>query len=754
MDNGQKKEIEKPELSDYQIADRNFSDEVNPIRKDMAENMSRINDLEQKLDTCTRVYSPGEKPNINFWGAIGDIFWIWVIVFGILFMAHCVVWILDIFFDTTWDTWAWITTTFIWLSIISCSYLLLYPFILIPQRKEWKKQHIEYENAPATVTEREIERRDKTLDNDINQLRKYITNRETYIKYHQEGLEEEFKSSRGNICGTEVKTLSEIKNHLENRIKQLKHRLFSEREPEDDDLTETPQVDFGDFDSLKEFASGVAGFFFGSYALLIIFHCIIWFLKLFTGISWNTWAWVTNAHYVIIPLLILFGIVFYIEFRVKNYNEEKFESKFQTYKDKKEFYENLIKEKENELDTITPLLNDFDNYRLEILHKFINQKLALPLRSLDGWPYKNANKTYWTMIDRLESLRSINNPTEKLSATIEFFNDKLYLFYDYSMISESTDSSNIYQPFGMLRAQDNIDVLRSNFTPGGGDLEAVNTIAYISEDYVDVDGAIDNFNEILEYEVSGVFTEYDSKKVEQQTNALTKCYNTFANRINSYYDVIKEANTTLGLIRMAAYRNLYLGAELFNVLRENAGGGSLRRANDKVSELSFSEIKLDGIADFSSSEAMKDIFASAGGAAISTIANILDDSFATKYYKKNPKAALATVATAAAVSAIDSAMKAWEKRNQKIAACLATQEELIPKMEGLVEQYFDAEAKLLRVIELSESLVKLNEGFMKVYGPLRDKIFVQKKPASITKIEIQMLCNALNDYKKAADSNL
>lgn len=744
MDNGQKKEIEKPELSDYQIADRNFSDEVNPIRKDMAENMSRINDLEQKLDTCTRVYSPGEKPSLADY-TLSNIIAVWVIVFIVLLPIHCVIWLLKFIFDISWDTWGWITTAFYWLLPISAIIGLTGYLVYRYKTKQWETDETEYEEANSTRTEREIERRDKTFNDEINQLRRSISNKEAFIKSHPGNvLEEEFLTSRGNICGTEIKTLTEICSFLGQRIKHLKKRL---REVETNKKPENEP-------DLSEGIGIILAIWFCSYIGLIAFHCIIWFLKLFMSISWDTWGWVTHAYYVLIPVSIFVFIGKYLEYKEKDKKWKEKNRRYNDLKNRKQTYNDLIKQKEKELDSFQSLLNDFDNYRLEILHKFINQKLALPLRSLNGWPYKNANKTYWTMIDRLESLRSINNPTEKLSATIEFFNDKLYLFYDYSMISESTDSSNIYQPFGMLRAQDNIDVLRSNFTPGGGDLEAVNTISYISEDYVDVDGAIDNFNEILEYEVSGVFTEYDSKKVEQQTNALTKCYNTFANRINSYYDVIKEANTTLGLIRMAAYRNLYLGAELFNVLRENAGGGSLRRANDKVSELSFSEIKLDGIADFSSSEAMKDIFASAGGAAISTIANILDDSFATKYYKKNPKAALATVATAAAVSAIDSAMKAWEKRNQKIAACLATQEELIPKMEGLVEQYFDAEAKLLRVIELSESLVKLNEGFMKVYGPLRDKIFVQKKPASITKIEIQMLCNALNDYKKAADSNL
>ena len=67
-------------------------------------------------------------------------------------------------------------------------------------------------------------------------------------------------------------------------------------------------------------------------------------------------------------------------------------------------------------------------------------------------------------------------------------------------------------------------------------------------------------------------------------------------------------------------------------------------------------------------------------------------------------------------------------------------------MDSLVETYLDSEAKVYRALELTESLVKVNNGFMKIYEGLHNKIFINHQPQSVTMTELQQLVLAIKDY--------
>lgn len=250
------------------------------------------------------------------------------------------------------------------------------------------------------------------------------------------------------------------------------------------------------------------------------------------------------------------------------------------------------------------------------------------------------------------------------------------------------------------------------------------------------------------------FFEHDSKKVERKTKQLQQCYNDFSDQVNSFGKLVAQINASLGMSRMIAYRNLYLGAELVNIIHETANGGMLTRIDDNLSGLSADSVDVSGLEAVGVKQTAINILDSSLGAVAVAVDNVLNNKAAKKYYKKNPKEALATAAVVAVGAAIDSVIDAWKERNALIARCLETQQELAANMESLVEQFLDSQAKASRAIELIGAIIKVNDGFMAIYEPLRDKVFVDRKPESVSLQELQQLVLAIKEYKSISDSKI
>jgi len=484
------------------------------------------------------------------------------------------------------------------------------------------------------------------------------------------------------------------------------------------------------------------------FGLLIVFHCIIWVLKLMVDISWNTWGWVTTMFWIaltITPFIIFVGYLKH-QPKIKEWEEEN--ANYEYYTKISSYLNNSINDIEKEKKRLQAYLDRLTQLSTSVLHSLYTTNLALPIRSLKGWDYKNAKATFWKLFQLRKDAAASTSPDERIQKSLQFYDTKLSIFYTRSLPSET--EAGIYKPFKSLKANQ----YRSNFTPKEAMLSRINHLTTETDNFVNIDTVIDDFNELVNTDTSGFFLDHDSKKVEQKTKSLQKSYNDFAETVQLFSIHAQDVNHSLGLARAVAYRNIYLGAELINIVRENGGGGSLTSMDDKIADLSIATVKVGGITDFSTKDALKDIMTSAADTMLGSINNILNDKASRKYAKKNPKEALAVAAGAAVISGINAAMEAWEKRNQKIADCLKIQEKVVTQMDSLVETYLDSEAKVYRALELTESLVKVNNGFMKIYEGLHNKIFINHQPQSVTMTELQQLVLAIKDYKSISDTKL
>ena len=92
------------------------------------------------------------------------------------------------------------------------------------------------------------------------------------------------------------------------------------------------------------------------------------------------------------------------------------------------------------------------------------------------------------------------------------------------------------------------------------------------------------------------------------------------------------------------------------------------------------------------------------------------------------------------------------QRNVKIKKMLGRQKKLLKLIEHLLKYYQTQLREVCRSVELAYSIVQMNKGFIKIYAPIRDRVFAGD--GNITKREIIELVRAMNDYNNTAKASL
>lgn len=378
--------------------------------------------------------------------------------------------------------------------------------------------------------------------------------------------------------------------------------------------------------------------------------------------------------------------------------------------------------------------------RARLLHTLFTTNLALPMRKVEK---SNFDKM-------LQLYRHLSTAARKMPH-IEYFNEKLKAFYSTSLKLEADNNKELYAPFEEIAKTFAPMEMRKRISHPEATLESVTKFEQHIRSF-NVDRYIDPFTEMMSMDTSGTFCEHDRKKVETKTKGMQEIYNSFVKEVNRFGSRTAKSVKALGISRMIAYRNLYLGAEIINVIRENGGGGKLIRTADTVATETIGLSNVASVQALSMKDISIGVLDDTLGAVAVCVDEVLNDKAAMKYYKKNPKEALVTAAGVAAVAAINSAIEAWDNRNKEIAANLRLQEQLIEDIDNVFQKYLDYEASFNRIIELSRALIKTNEGFMAVYEPLRDMVFHEKRSAEVSIQQLQQLVLAINDYKKISDT--
>lgn len=509
-----------------------------------------------------------------------------------------------------------------------------------------------------------------------------------------------------------------------------------------------------DYDPFVKPLCKTIGWIWGiSLLLVFLFHCLIWIVKLLFDIPWDTWGWTKSCFFYglyaeIICFAggsIIYGIVYWIWQSRKN--------TFDEWKQNKNLLTSELNEAKNNQQKLNKSLSNIETNRQNILTYAYKLRLGLPIRVIPLQDIQKAHNKLFELLDQKDCIDAMSDDSERYEAILAFYNRKLKLFHQVSVPSEAT-SIEIFNSFNnSVKA---IASPREILKPAEAEKNNINSLvqknsAFSSES---LDSQIDEFNDLLEMDTSGFLTKHDSALLDKQVMSLDKVYKSALSKYKEHERITQSINHTLGVVRLLAYRNIYLGAELLNVVREGAGGGKLTTAYDSIeSSMELEESNIP-IASFSSSKAISDMFTNGIDSISKSVNNILSDKKARKYAVNNPKAAALTVAGTAAFAVIESGIQAWKKRNAKIDSLLKYEDDLIKNMEQVVDSYLVNLSSAERALELIKAIIKANQGFLAIYTPLSDKVFIDKTPSAISMVELQKLTQAIGAYKQISDSKL
>lgn len=234
----------------------------------------------------------------------------------------------------------------------------------------------------------------------------------------------------------------------------------------------------------------------------------------------------------------------------------------------------------------------------------------------------------------------------------------------------------------------------------------------------------------------------DSSKLANKAKLLNDIYEAAVSEYEELDKCREIVNGRLETLRLEAYESLYLGAELLNALRENAGGSKLSKADSLV------EMNLD-LSDVDTSNAGQDysITELASNSLYSMLDRIANDKDYTSYLFENPKEALGE-------EALNFIGDLLRERNQSIERSNAIIEQITSKLPEMTEAYTQGQAQIIRAIEIAVAIMKANTGFDEIYNPIFEKVFVNKDIASVTLKEQHLLTNAIKEFNNIAKAQL
>lgn len=229
-----------------------------------------------------------------------------------------------------------------------------------------------------------------------------------------------------------------------------------------------------------------------------------------------------------------------------------------------------------------------------------------------------------------------------------------------------------------------------------------------------------------------------SKKMEEKTNILTSLLEDTISEANELKQANQELGDILALARLRAYRNLFLSVDLVSYQKYTGGGEKLSTSKDTIANHfgnNTEELQID------TSQLIKDI---------DIIGDVINTGYKTTLRLMNDHKN--SVGSALLVATINMAGDYLKKRAQKINQHQILQSEILQNLNTLIPSIQNGQASQLRAIELIEAIIRTNNGFLSIYVPLRDKVFVRKE--QLNQEDTQALMLAASDYKKISTATL
>lgn len=333
---------------------------------------------------------------------------------------------------------------------------------------------------------------------------------------------------------------------------------------------------------------------------------------------------------------------------------------------------------------------------------------------------------------------------------------KIELFYELFIKKEATTTKQIFQnqlstakktnDCNLLR-KDSVNERASKVFNGLNDILKKDKIASIFTEAKNVNKRDD----------SGFLWGKNLSVVKEKTEDLERLYRKAVCEYQKLYTINEDIGFLLEYVRLRAARNIYLGIEILNYIRDNAGGKSLRIEKDIIDNI---DVKKNIAVEFDKLEFnMADAMHVLGDAGIGTlklfgdknVTSLLQNKNIMKTIVNNPKTTGGVAGAAAGIMLLASY---FDKRNEKMENNLEIQKKIIKEMKDIEKNYTKNKGCLLRAIEVIKAISKANSGFMHVYEPLKNKVFVESAFFDISMKEIQELVMATQEYNKINTSRL
>lgn len=347
-----------------------------------------------------------------------------------------------------------------------------------------------------------------------------------------------------------------------------------------------------------------------------------------------------------------------------------------------------------------------------------------------------------------DMIESVNVAEDVASSKRALADKKLEVFYEVSLYDQAQDLFK-------TSPQDEINLRETfNIAIENNDYNALRNYSFNCENnYDEFNNELDTQKALLEdnrlapylkklkskksMDTTGFLGLTSSSKLAEKAQALNKLYESAVAEYSELDTVREKINYILDKQRVCAYERLYLGVELINYLRSNAGGKGLTKADSLV------EMNLDlGVVD-ASNVGETDV----AGIALNLFSNYANDKNFVSYAIDNPKEAVGK----AGLEFLEDVLKA---RNESIEASNEVISQVVTKLPEIVDAYTSCQAQLKRAIELSRAIIKANRGFEKIYSPLYEKVFVNNDVSSVSLKDIQLLAGAIKEFNTIAKSQL
>lgn len=527
--------------------------------------------------------------------------------------------------------------------------------------------------------------------------------------------------------------------------------------PEVKNRPEKPEYFIGTVAALSFMVAG------GASALMFLFHGIVWILRHFTAIGWNTLNW---ALTVLLWSMALAAALSLIAAIIDLFRWRRYASKqllFEEYWSRGVNLDKKYESYKDQLDSIDKQLEGILNERFENLSNAIGKSVGLPMpvEGLDEENYFGIRDEYLMLEGLQQKATNYKQKAKRKDAFRRLMDAKLKFFYHHTLPVGT--SQKVYGMFAkqLEKSDDGLMSLRREVPHSRTMRKLKSTVLGFKQELNPngFDFILDEFNGVYHRSTRQDFLFFltDTQKKAKQTKDMYKVAKRAGKVYDALVDKIRKTAVVLDYARACAYHNVYLGVELVNYVRETSGGGSMKKATDKAVAASTGTNALAvRTANLKMDVSDKDIrsgLAKVDKDIQSTARFLFSSNEIRQWSSDNLNASLAVVGIGAVASF------AWHFGGmiidyfKKINANADAQYKMVEYMNNLSTAYQKSVGEIMRSIEIIEALSNCNRGFASIYEPLRDRVLLEGN-VDFTREEIAQLALATNKYKLITESKL